>query len=316
MPEDDGQQLQQRLDSVFAALSRTTFLTKILDREWYETLSYQIGRVRPDAPFHCDSARMFFELDHPLRGVPWFEKAQDLFEQGQEDKLAREGRLAIAFFGMDPLRTFLPLLDDRLASFASLHFKEPEVSRKIKELHANRFKPNFRNHVFELSVLGFFALKGVLTDIEVPTSVGGSTVDGKISIDSRRILVEVTFTSQELLPTRPGVHAVNIKPLVKQIIYKIQKKVAGGRQLAVTMGIPSLLFLGRNWLGADRVTSRWGIQKCFSDPTFSQLSGIVVSDSWKLLTTEFHMAPNAATPLTSKEVEVLMEWFGPFVGLT
>lgn len=310
MPEDYKQELQQRLDSVFSALSGTSFLAKILDGEWHERLSKQISQASPVAPFHSDSALMFFELDHPLRGAPWFERAQDVLKQGQPDKLDREDKVALAFLGLDPLRHFLPLLDERLSAFASLQFKQLEVSRKIKELRANRFKADFRNHVFELSVLGFFALKGVLTDIEAPLSAVGGTVDGEICIDGRQILVEVTFTSQELLPAGSGVCAVNIKPLVDQVVYKIKKKVADGRQLAAARGVPSLLFLGRNRLGADSVTSRWGIRECFSDPSFSCLSGLVASDTWKLLNTEFHVGPNAAVPLSGQEVEILQEWFG------
>jgi hypothetical protein len=309
MPEDSKQELQWRLDSVFAALSRTSFLAKILDGEWHETLSKQISQARPGAPFQSDSALMFLELDHPLKGAPWFEKAQDLLEQGQQDNLDREDKIALAFLGLDPLRHFLPLLDERLSAFDSLQFKRSEVLRKIKELRATRFKADFRNHVFELSVLGFFALKGVLTDIEVPIAPAAGTIDGEITIDGRQILVEVTFTSQELLPTLSDVRYVNVRPCVEQVIYKIRKKVAEGRQLALARGVPSLLFLGRNRFGADSVTSRWGVQECFSDPTFSCLSGIVTSDTWKLCRTEFHVGPNAETPLSKKEVDILQEWF-------
>ncbi len=309
MLEDYNHQLQQRLDAVFAALSKTSFLAKILDAEWHEELTTQICQAGPAAPFRTDSALMFFELDHPLRGAPWFEKAQDLVDQGLRDNLDRAEAMALAFLGCDPLRHFLPLLDERLSAFASLQFKQSEVSRKIAELRSNRFKPDFRNHVFELSVLGFLSLKGVLTDIEVPLPAGGGTIDGEIRIDSRQILIEVTFTSQELLPAVTGVHAVGVKPLVDQVVYKIKKKVAAGRQLAVARGIPSLLFFGRNRDGADRVTAGWGIQRCFVDPSFSRLSGLVLSDTWKLLNTEFHVAPKPEMPLSEKEVEILQEWF-------
>jgi hypothetical protein len=102
MPEDYKLELQQRLDLIFGALSRAPFLAKILDREWYKTLSQEICQAHPDAPFHSDSALMFFELDHPLRGAPWFEKAQDCLEQGQEDKLDRKTRLHWLFLAWTP----------------------------------------------------------------------------------------------------------------------------------------------------------------------------------------------------------------------
>jgi len=164
--------------------------------------------------------------------------------------------------------------------------------------------------VFELSVLGFLAKEGVLTDIEVPVGNGQSTVDGEISIDGRPILVEVTFTSQELLPPAPGVHLVDGEALVKQVVAKLRKKVAGGRQLALVRGNPSLLFLGRNRLGADNLTSRWGIKECFGDPDFAKLSGVIVSDSWKLIGTELHPGLLPEIPLSTNEIEVLTRWFG------
>ena len=129
-------------------------------------------------------------------------------------------------------------------------------------------------------MLGFFALRGVLTDIEVPTA--GGTVDGEIRIDERPILVEVTFTSQELLPSQPGVHAVHPDPLVKHVIDKIRKTVAAGRQLATAGDVPAILVLGRNHFGADGVTAKWGIQECFAYPDFSGLSGVVVPESLRV----------------------------------
>jgi hypothetical protein len=310
MPEDYRQELKHRLGTVFEALSKTSFLKNIFDNDWYRKLGDEIDKADLTIPFRCDSALMFFELDHPLRGTPLLEEAHTLIDQGKEDKLDRNAKLAIKSFGPDPLRTFLPLLDQRLVSFSESQFKQSEISRKIRELHANRFKPDLRNHLFELSVLGFFALKGVLTDIEVPVPVGHGSIDGEIRLDGRPILVEVTFTSQELLTFQPGVSAVAISPLVKQVVDKIRKKVAEGRQLAAAKCVPSLLFLGRNRLGADRVTAQRGIQECFSDPGFSRLSGVVVSDSWKLLTTEFHVGPNPEIRLSGKEMDILRRWFG------
>lgn len=311
MSKDYKQRLQQRLDAVFGAVSRTSFLSTILDKEWHEKLAKQISQAPPNLPFQSDAALMFFALDHPLRGAPWFEKAQDLLEQKRQNELDEDEKIVLAFFGLDPLRHCLPELDQRLRAFASLQFKQTEVSKKIHELRANRFNSEFRNHVFELSVLGFFALKGVLTDIEVPSLAGGSTVDGEIKIDDRQILVEITFTSQELIPSGSGAYAVDIKPFIDQVVYKIRKKVADGRQLATAKRIPSLLVLGRNPRGADSEECGWGIEKCFFDPAFSRLSALIVSDTWKLHKTEFFVGPHAETPLSIKEIRILQEWFCP-----
>lgn len=310
MPDEYREDLRRRLLAVYNALSATTYLAKIFDQDWYQTILDEIEKADLSRPFQCDSALMFFEPDHPLRGVPWFEDLQRKVEQGRAEELDKDERIALAFLGLDPLKTFLPVLEERLACFASSQFKQTEVSTKLNELRANRFNPSFRNHMFEISVLGFFCKEGVLTDIEVPVGVGASTVDGEINVDGRSILVEITFTSQELLSSRPGVGAVDVDRLVQQVVDKIRKKVAQGKQLAVARGNPSLLFLGRNRLGADKVAARFGIAECFTDPVFAALSGIVVSDSWKLIQTEFYIGSKPAVPLSSNEIEILKRWFG------
>ena len=309
MPKEYRKDLHCRLGFVYEALSRTGFLTSIFDNDWYQKISQEIDRADLSHPFQSDSALMFFELDHPLRGIPWFEEAQQLIEQGREKELDEDRKFAIALLGLDPLRTFLPILDERLASYAKISFKEDEVSKKLKELYDNRFKPDFRNHVFELSVLGFFAKEGVLTDIEVPVGTEQSTVDGEIKLNGRPILVEVTFTSQEILSPGPGVRAVDVEPFVRQVTDKIKKKVADGRQLALSRGDPSILFLGRNSLGADKVTSRWGIEECFADPNFAKLSAVIVSDTWKLIGTEFYSGLKPEIPLSEGEIKALTRWF-------
>lgn len=300
--------LTSRLQSVYNALSRTTFVAKILDKDWYEAVSEHIEKAELSRAF--DSALMFVEMDHPLRGVHWFEKIQDLVEEGRASELEQDQKFALRLFGTDPLRTFLPILEERLRCFASLPFKHREVRRKLKELRAIRFKRDFRNHLFEVSVLGFFAKQGVLTDIEIPVGQEQGTVDGEINIDGRPILVEVTFTSQELLRSEPGVFAVPVEPFIDQVVCKIRKKVASGRQLALARGNPSILFIGRNRHGADRITSKLGIQECFADPDFARLSAVIVSDTWKLLRTEFHVAPDPELPLSRREIETLRAWFG------
>jgi len=307
MPEEYKRNLHRRLQSVYGALSKTTFLADIFDQEWYERISDEINKADLSRPFQCDSALMFFQLDHPLRGQDWFEQAQTFVELGRANELGENQKLALGLFGMDPLRTLVPILEERLESFNALPYKQEEVSRKVNELRANRFEPDFRNHVFEICVLGFFAKEGVLTDIEVLT--GSSTVDGEINVDGRPILIEVTFTSQELLPPGSGIYWVDVEQFVGQVVHKIRKKAADGRQLALARGIPSLLFLGRNRLGADELTAKWGIKECFADPEFAKLSGVIVSDSWRLIATEFYVAPSPEVPFSANETRILTGWF-------
>ncbi len=309
MPKEYRKDLHRRLNFVYEALSKTGYLSGIFDKEWYQKISKEIDRADLSRPFQSDSALMFFELDHPLREVPWFQEVQDLVRQGRDQELDEEQKFALGLVGLDPLQTFLPVLDERLAEFAKLSYKKDVVARKLKELYSYRFKPDFRNHIFELSVLGFFAKERVLSDIEIPVGSGESTIDGEIIIDGRPILVEVTFTSQEILSPAPGVRGVGVERLVRQVIYKIRKKVADGRQLALSRGNPSILFLGRNRLGADKITSRWGTKECFDDPNFAKLSAVIVSDTWKLIGTEFYSGPQPEVPLSEGEVNALTRWF-------
>src|SRR5262245_49752820 len=115
------------LDTIFEDVSKTTHLAKILDAEWYERIKSEIATASLVPHFACDSALMFFELNHCLRGDPTFENGQELFFQGKFEGASDEQKMALGLFGFDPLRTLLPLLEERLAAFSALPFKEKEV---------------------------------------------------------------------------------------------------------------------------------------------------------------------------------------------
>lgn len=298
--------LQRQLDAICDALEKTNTISKILDKEWCETIRGEIVNFKTDGVFSNDSALMFFHLKHPFRGVPWFENAQSLVLSGRVEKLNSNERLALAFIGLDPLKVFLPICDERLTALAKLPFQTKRIAGKFHQLKARRFAPDFRNHLFELLVLGFFAKEGVLIDIEPADTM----VDGVINIDNRQIILEVTFTSQELLSDQPGVHCGDMDALIGQVVYKARKKAANGCQLALAKGVPAILILGLNRLGADDVISRIGIGMCFDDPDFSKLSGVVVSDTWKLMTTRFYRGKRPEISLSEAESKALTTWFG------
>lgn len=303
--------LRRRLSSVHEALSQTEILSRIFDKEWYQEILNHIEKADLSATFRCDAAFMFFTLDHHLRGVPWFEKAQRLLEGGEFERLDEHDRFALGVFGRDPIRAFLPILEQRLSAFAQLPFKQKAVSQKLNELRANRFNRfHFFSHVFEISTLGFFAGEGVLTDIDVPVNGGPSTVDGEIHLDGRPILVEITLATKELLSAEPGVHFGDVESMVDQVVSKVRKKVAEGRQLALARGVPSLLVIGLNPLGSDKITSKWGVDECFANPDFAKLAAIILSSDWKLHRTQLRVAAQPDFPLSSTEVSVLAKWFG------
>ena len=156
-----------------------------------------------------------------------------------------------------------------------------------------------------MNVLGDLALKKVLTDIEEPSTV----VDGVVNIDGRGILVEATNTTQRVIPDFVGVFSVDPNAEIDQVVKKLRKKVADGRQLALANGRPTVLFLARTHLGADRHSADIALRECFRDTDFSALSGVVVADSWRLFVTEWYLGTKPDTPLTKREAEALAGWY-------
>ncbi len=100
-----------------------------------------------------------------------------------------------------------------------------ELQVKIDNLKHNRFSLTYRNYLFELMVLGAFAEKGLLVNIEAPVGTNESTIDGLIPLGGREIYVEVTYTTEELfeIPKDEAIF-VSIEEEKKQVIRKIEKK--------------------------------------------------------------------------------------------
>jgi hypothetical protein len=248
---------------------------------------------------------MFFELNHGLRGDPTFETGQELLFQGKIEEASEEQKKVLWWFDPDPLRTLLPLIEERLAAFSALPFKKKDIQGKLKQLRDHRFSRIFYNYAFEVLVLGFFAKEGILTDIEIPVGKGESTVDATIDLDNRPIYVEVTYTSQEILnrPTQPvKAMSYSLKPMIDQVIRKTVAKVNNAKQLALVKDAPTILIVGRNFFGADDIATQEAVQRFFQADEFSNLSGFISSANWHFFTKmEFFPSTNAAFPLNEKE---------------
>jgi hypothetical protein len=300
-------ELFDTLDSIFEVISKTTHLARILDSEWYKRIKDEIATASLVPHFVCDSALMFFELRHWLRGDPTFEAGQKLLFQGKIEEANDEQKRALWLFGPDPLRTLLPLLEERLAAFSALPFKQKEIQGKLKQLREHRFSVNFRNYMFEMLALGFFAVQGLLTDIEIPVGDGESTVDAAIKIDDRPIYVEVTYTSQEILP-RPTqeveVGWYSLQPMIDQVVSKTVAKVNNAKQLALINDAPTILIVGRNFLGADDIATKQAVQFCSNE--FRNLSGFISSANWHFSKIEFFPSLNATVSLTEKEKQKIL----------
>lgn len=312
----DQQYRSDEFKAIHEAVGKTTILSSILDETWFEALEKEMANSSTTGVSAVDPSGFFDSLYHPLRGAPWFETVQERFLAGRVDEIDTDGRLALAMCGVDPVRTFIPLLDRRLKAFAELPFKLKVVEAKIKQLRKIRSnkRKKFKNDLFEINVLGDLALKSVLRDIEVLADVekSRSSVDGVIDLDKREIFIEVTDTTREVVPRFTGtrVMAVDTECQIKQVVRKLREKIAKGRQLALAKGgSPTLLFLALTPYGADRLLAESAVNECFHDNEFRSLSGVVLADSWKFQVTSWHPGVKPDVPLTEVEEGKLRNWY-------
>lgn len=299
-------ELLANLNALRDAVRSTAALRSILDDDWFNTVEGAISADSPSQTVTADPTGLLYDFAHPLRGADWFESDQELVLNGRGSEVDDAGKLALAFVGLDPLRTMLPVIESRVAAFASVPFKTEIVQRKLHELRAARFAPAFKNHLFELNVLGDLARRGVLIDIEDPAT----GVDGTIRLDGREILVEATNTTQRVIPEFDSVFFGDPKVEIDQVLKKVEKKVADGRQLALAHGKPTVLFLARRHMGASREAADWALEQCFGLRDFAALSGVVLSDSYRLHVTSWRPGKSPDVPLSDREVAVLNEWYG------
>lgn len=297
--EDD---LLVDLAALERAVAGTRTLKDVLDGTWFEAIRQRSS----SSAVLADPSGFLYDFRHPLRGVPWFEEAQRLYLAGRAEAVAEDARFALWFVGVDPLRTVLPSLDGRLSAFKTLAIKRDVVPVKLAELWASRLTPSFRNHLFELSVLGDLALKGALVDIQE----AATGVDGVARIEHRDILIEATNTVQHVMPDYVGVFCTDPNVEIDQVVYKLRKKVADGRQLALANGRPAVLFLARTHLGACRESADIALTECFAGTEFAGLSGVVLADSWKLHVTSWYPGLKPDVPLTDVEASALASWYG------
>ena len=287
------------------AMTATTVLNSILDGSWFDTVERAIRTDSPSHTISADPTGFLYDFCHPLRGADWFERDQELALAGRLAEVNEDSQFVIAFAGLDPIKTMLPIIERRLGAFAALRFKREIVRVKLDELRASRAAPAFKNHLFELNVMGDLALRGVLVDIE--DSATG--VDGAIRIDGRDILVEATNTIQRVIPEFTGVFFGNPDVEIDQVAKKIRKKVADGRQLARASGKPTILFLARTHMGASRESADVALEECFRSPSFSALSGVVLADTYRLNVTSWRPGVAPDVPLTDKEAAQLADWY-------
>lgn len=293
------------LSALRVAVNATTTLKQILDDDWFNTVESAIKSASPSSTATPDPTGMLYDFSHALRSATWFERYQDLALAGRFDEISESGKFAIGWAGLDPLKTMLPVIDRRLTAVAQLPFKQKAVATKLAELRSARGAASFRNHLFELNVLGDLAVRGVLVDIEEPTT----GVDGTIRIDGRDILVEATNTVHRVIPDFTGVFFTNPDAEIDQVVNKVRKKVAEGRQLARAQGRPTVLFMARTTMGAGRESADAALHDAFRSGDFSSLSAVVLADSYRLYVTSWRPGHAPDVALTPGEAKRLSEWY-------
>ncbi len=305
MDENTSGEVLRQLEAIKAAVSKTTTLSSILDEAWFKSLEAEVRAGPGSGVLKGDAAGVLAALSHPLRGLDWFERDQKLLLENRVSEIDVNGRFALKMVGVDPLLTLLPLLDARLTALKGLPFKQKVIQTKFDQLCATRSDPAFRNHLFEANVLGDLALKGILRDVED----GTTGVDGVVNIEEREILIEATNTVQEVLPEFTGVISLDPDRQIDQVVKKLRKKVADGRQIALAKGQPALLFLALTIRGADKVSARMAFQECFRDPDFAALSGVVLTGSWRFQTSQWYQGLQPDNPLREGELAAIEHWY-------
>lgn len=116
-------ELLSNLEALRRAVSATRALSTVLDNAWFDAVEAEIKTTSPPRPATTDPSGFLYDFCHPLRGADWFERAQQLALDGRRGEINDDGRFALAFAGLDPIRTTLPQLDARLDAFATLGFK-------------------------------------------------------------------------------------------------------------------------------------------------------------------------------------------------
>jgi len=156
--------LHRQLDEICEALRRTTTLSLILDYEWCDRIRLDIENYKEDSVFSSTLSLIFFQLKHPFRGVPWFEKAQSTILSGPVNQLENDEKFAIASIGLDPLKVYLPEWDERLAALSKPPLKDlDDLADFIKEAQrVNSTSLNGKVNLMTIhQVITPFPLRGV-----------------------------------------------------------------------------------------------------------------------------------------------------------
>jgi len=130
-------ELLENLTALRRAVSATAALKNLLDDGWLEAIAEEIRNSSPPHPAMSDPSGFLYDFMHPLRGVDWFEKAQQLMLEGRLAEVDEDSKFALWMAGIDPLRTIIPRLDERVQALSAVRFKPGQVKAKLAEVMAS-----------------------------------------------------------------------------------------------------------------------------------------------------------------------------------
>jgi hypothetical protein len=122
-PNSGREAVARQLEALRKAVAGTSMLASVLDDSWFKGAETRLWSPSTSGILGVDPTGLLLSINHPLRGIAWFEADQAFFQGGRGEEIDADGRLALRLFGVDPLRTFIPLLEARLEALQTLPFK-------------------------------------------------------------------------------------------------------------------------------------------------------------------------------------------------
>jgi len=116
-------ELLENLTALRRAVAATAALKNLLDDDWFGAIADEIRHSSPPHPAKTDPSGFLYDFMHPLRGVDWFEKAQQLMLNGRLAEVDEDSKFALWMAGIDPLRSIIPRLDERVQALSWVAFK-------------------------------------------------------------------------------------------------------------------------------------------------------------------------------------------------
>lgn len=192
-----------------------------------------------------------------------------------------------------------------IAKLEQLTAKPAILKQKFKAAASSDWPAN-ECAAFEMDVLSHFVHDGTLVDIEARISnASGNKVDGVIQPCSRRILVEATKITRNLVHPKVRSGNMSVQEQVYQIVSKCNAKAK--HQLNLASG-PTILAIAVPSRGVNQISAVWGLRDVF--PGASAIGAAIISDTYRFVGNRWYVNPCSDNPLTEREIAYLRKSLG------